>query len=396
MKTNLPTEQARLRPHQVPSAFFAGKVTRLHLLLFAVFIAVAFAGTARAELTATFNSAADIGVTAEGYTASGALNVTLGFAPEVGTSLTVVKNTALPFISGMFNGIPQGSTVNLSFDGKTYPFLANYYGGSGNDFVLQWPYTKVKVWGNNDYGQKTIPSGLNGVVAIAASGYTCMALKRDGTVVVWGANTGTRIESASGLRGVVAIAAGYNHSLALKSNGTVVAWGGFNSYKENTIPTGLSGVVAIAAGENHSMALKSDGTVKAWGLNFYKQTDVPSDLSGVVAIEGGNGHSMALKSDGTVKAWGGATDYGEAEVPSDLSGVVGIAAGYRHSLALKADGTVVNWGWNFQFSPKKKPDDLSEVEAITAGETFSMALKSDGTLVAWGDNNDGQADPPLA
>jgi hypothetical protein len=83
-------------------------------------------------------------------------------------------------------------------------------------------------------------------------------LKSDGTVAAWGGNSAI----PSGLSGVVAIAAGGinspRHSMALKSDGTVMAWGS-NTSGQTTIPTGLIGVVAIAAGGSHSMALKIDG-----------------------------------------------------------------------------------------------------------------------------------------
>ena len=86
--------------------------------------------------------------------------------------------------------------------------------------------------GRNDYGQSTVPGGLNGVVAIAAGN----------SVTVW------------------------------RSNPTARSWLGDKSERFSlvtaTVPGGLNGVVAIAAGNNHSLALKSDGTVVAWGSIF--------------------------------------------------------------------------------------------------------------------------------
>ncbi|MFM7808848.1 MAG: hypothetical protein ACKPEA_13135 [Planctomycetota bacterium] len=42
------------------------------------------------------------------------------------------------------------------------------------------------VWGDNRYGQCTVPSGLLGVTQIAAGYFHTVALKNDGTVVAWG------------------------------------------------------------------------------------------------------------------------------------------------------------------------------------------------------------------
>ena len=54
-----------------------------------------------ATVSAVFNSASDVPVSAAGYIATGnTVSFTLNFAPSVGTELMVVNNTALPFISG--------------------------------------------------------------------------------------------------------------------------------------------------------------------------------------------------------------------------------------------------------------------------------------------------------
>ncbi|MFN7929944.1 MAG: putative Ig domain-containing protein [Blastocatellia bacterium] len=208
------------------------------------------------------------------------------------------------------------------------------------------------------------------VPAIAAAGTHSLALRSDGTVVGWGDNGNGQRTIPSGLSGVVALAAGYHHSLALKSDGTVVGWGR-NFEGQSTIPSGLSGVVAIAGGGAHSLALKSDGTVVAWGVNFFGQSTIPSGLSGVVAIAASFGHSLALKSDGTVVAWG-RTTRGQTTIPSGLSGVTAIAAGNFHSLALMSDGTVVAWGDSTVLATI--PSGLSGVTAIAAGNFHSLAL----------------------
>jgi putative cell wall-binding protein len=229
----------------------------------------------------------------------------------------------------------------------------------------------VAAWGDNTFGESSVPSGLSGVTAIAAGGSHSLALKSDGTVVGWGANANAQLPVPLGLSGVTTIAAGLAHSLALKSDGTVVAWG-YNGYFQSSVPSGLSGVTAIAACGNHSLALKSDGTVVAWGSNTYGESSVPSDLSGVTSIAAGYNLSLALKSDGTVVAWGSNT-YGESSVPSGLSGVTSIAAGGSHSLAVKSDGTVVGWGYNSD-GETSVPLGLSGVTEIAADSLHSLAL----------------------
>jgi alpha-tubulin suppressor-like RCC1 family protein len=251
--------------------------------------------------------------------------------------------------------------------------------------------TEVRAWGNGGFGQTTVPSGLAGVVAVAAGASHSLAIKADATVVAWGQNNYGQTTIPSGLSGVVAVAGGGSHSLALKSDGTVLAWGN-NNYGQTTIPSGLTGVVAVAGGFYHSLALKSDGTVVAWGHNGYGQTVIPSGLTGVVAVAGGFYHSFALKSDGTLVAWG-YNNQDQTTIPSGLTGGVAVAGGEVHSLALKSDGTVVAWGSN-GFGQTTIPSGLGLVVAIAGGLSHSVALKDDGTLVVWGSNSSGQATIP--
>jgi hypothetical protein len=205
----------------------------------------------------------------------------------------------------------------------------------------------VVAWGDNSFGQSTVPRDLNGVVGIAAGAWHSLALKSDGTVVCWGDNGDGESVSPASLKDAISVAAGSEHSLALKSDGTVVAWGNDHA-GQSTVPAGLGGVVAIAAGGAHSLALKSDGTVVGWGANYFGQVTIPPGLNGVIAIAAGGyysygGHSLALKSDGTVVAWGAGSpgksstwECGQATVPTDLRGVIALAAGGESSFAITA------------------------------------------------------------
>ena len=253
------------------------------------------------------------------------------------------------------------------------------------------PAGKVVAWGNNLYGQTTVPVGLSGVVAaIAAGHYHTVALRSDGTVVAWGWNNDGQTNIPGGLSGVTAIAAGGYYTVALRNDGIVLAWGK-NDYGQTSVPADLSGVMAVTAGAGHTVALKSDGTVVAWGLNSDGQTSVPAGLSGVKTIAAGGYHTVALKGDGTVVAWGW-NDHGQTSVPVGLSGVTAVAAGHGHTVALKSNGTVVAWGRNTE-GQTTVPPGLSGVTAIAAGFYHTVSLKNDGLVVAWGagTNNTGLA-----
>ena len=397
-------------------------------------------------VNAVWNSAADVPVTASGYTATGnTVNFTLNFAPATGTDLVVVNNTALDFIAGTFDNLAQGQAVALSYGGTTYRFVANYYSGSGNDLVLVWANSRAFGWGYNYFGQlgdattngappygttAPVPVIATGVlagktaVAGAAGGSHSLTLCSDGTLAAWGANTvgqlgdnttmqrfaPVAVDIAAGVsalhgKTVVAIAAGWQHSLALCADGTAAAWGdnGYGQLGDNTrtdrlapaaVLTNLGTsalygkkVTAIATGAFHSLALCSDGTVAAWGDNRSGQlgdTTTDNRLTPVAVNTAWNLSALYNKN------------------------VVAIAAGGLHSLALCSDGTVAAWGanlfgqlgnnsttWRSQPVAVNRTGGMSalygkNVVALAAGNSHSVALCSDGTLAAWGYNSNGQ------
>lgn len=400
-------------------------------LLVCVWLGLAVVSLA-ATVTAEFTSAATIPVTAASYSATGnSVSLSLSFTPPTGTNLTVIKNTGLAFISGQFSNLAHGQAVDLSYGGKSYRFAANYYGGTGNDLILQWAYQDLTAWGDNTFGEL----GNNSIT--------------NSSVPVLGMRNGVLAGKT-----VVSVATGYRHSLALCSDGTLAAWGdnsygqlGNNSTTNSGVPVLVerSGVLArktvvsVAAGSGYSLVLCSDGTLASWGNNgsgqlgnnstFTINSSVPvlltqtGVLAGktVVSLAAGGAHSLALCSDGTVAAWGGnkngqlgnnsGTNSG-VPVLVDRSGVlaaktvVSVVVGGSHSLALCSDGTVAVWGKNnsgqlgnnssttISYSPVlvNRSGVLAgkTVVSVAAGGDNSLALCSDGTLAAWGSNFYGQ------
>ncbi|MEP2776553.1 MAG: choice-of-anchor D domain-containing protein [Luteolibacter sp.] len=391
-----------------------------------------------AELNATYSSATDVPATAAGYTASGnTVDFILGFAPTMGTNLTVVRNTGQGFIAGEFDNLANGATVNLDYDGAAYPFVAWYYGGDGNDLVLLWPHTGLAGWGQNNSGQlgdnstaqRNAPvtpdlagelAGKTIVQVVRGSSHT-LVLTSEGKVYAWGVNSNGQLgdnsttqrnvpvavnmeEGTSALSGktVASIAAGSVHSLALCTDGTLVAWGrnsngqlGDNSTVQRNVPvavnmeagtSALSGkkVTTIAVGATHSLALCTDGTLAAWGYNYNGQLGDNSTTQRNVPV------AVSVASGTSV-----------------LSGktVTSIAAGFHHSLALCTDGTLAAWGYNYygqlgnsSTGQRNAPVAVNAagalsnktVESIAGGAQHSLALCTDGTAVAWGYNGYGQ------
>lgn|GEM_PF-2794966 len=196
--------------------------------------------------------------------------------------------------------------------------------------ISAWGAGKDKSTAYPNAGQSRIPENLPPVKEIAAGGFHSVVLLEDGRVQAWG--DGFSLVNMPPVTDAVAVAAGDRTCLALRRDGTVVA-GGIEYYSRppsgiqwlyTKVPAGLNGVKAIASGYNHSLALKIDSTVVAWGMNEYGQTNTPAGLSNVVAVAAGWGFSFALKSDGRIVTWGGDTN---AIPPADTFGALSISAG---------------------------------------------------------------------
>ena len=283
--------------------------------------------------------------------------------------------------------------IPVGFDGMRFSQIAS---GSGYSVALKYDGSVV-AWGDNYYGQSTVPSGLNGIVQVAAGEHHVVSLRSDGTVVAWGRKADGITKVPVGLNSVVQISAGGSTTAALKSDGSVVTWGSFYSDDEWPVPAGLSGVVQIAVGSRHLVALKSDGNIVAWGYNAYGQCNVPTSLSGVIQVAAGGYHTVVLKSDGSVIAWG-SNSQGQCNVPDGLNGVVQVAALVGCSVALKSDGTVIAWGSN-RWGECNVPSGLNGVVQVAGGEGMgggynTIVLKSDGSLVTWGNNFNGKCIVP--
>lgn len=377
-------------------------------------------------------------ITSNGYTANGILNPISGAnGLTYGRNLRLINNTSATPIQGSFSNLVQGQTFQITLPGygedpvpSVYSYVVNYFGGTGNDLVLQPKFGSAIAWGTNGSGQlgtnatgdRLTPAQVNAnpsgvlyrkpILAESAGGSHSLALLADGSVVAWGLNlngqlgTNSTIQSlvpvAVAITGVPAtkqvavIAAGTAHSLALCSDGTLYAWGlntngqlGNNATAQSLVPVAINSfgalagqrVTGIAAGASHSLALLSDGTVVAWGLNSNGQLGNNSTTQSLVPVAVNLSAALAGKA------------------------VSSIAAGAAHSLALLTNGTAAAWGQNANGQLGNGSNTQSNVPvavnvagvlsgksvaSIVAGGNHNLALCSDHTLVAWGLNSDGQ------
>ncbi len=386
---------------------------------------------AQAQVAATYNTATDVPVTAASYSATGVVNFTLNFAPPVGTQLMVVNNTGLPFISGTFSNLAQGQSVTLTHNSKNYDFVADYYGGSGNDLVLVWKKNRLVVAGRG--------APQAGVSPPAGQSDTITIMRDVGAA-------GGQLEGKT----ILQVAGSILTTVALCSDGTLLSWGdgfsgalGYGSLNNREQPglvdqTGvLAGkrVVSIGATSNHTVVLCSDGTLASWGANnsvshvgdgttTKRSSPVLVSTSGALAGKtpvalsvGSNGTTIVLCSDGTLVGWGYNNSYellqGDrtartSPVALNITGsplegrtVASFGVGGNGVTVLCTDGTLVSWGAGLYGALGTGSENVTQTptlvnvgpgsalenktaKSLSVGDAEVLVLCTDSTLVSWG------------
>jgi alpha-tubulin suppressor-like RCC1 family protein len=279
---------------------------------------------------------------------------------------------------------PTNSTLvltNVLFNGLFQVTIKNEDGVATNNFdiTVLVPYNGLAEW-EGDFAPIVLAAQTNSV-SISAGYQHFLAAHADGTVQSFGGNDFGQATIPPGLQNVIAVAAGYSHSLALRSDGSVVGWGD-NFSGQISIPAAASLLTAIGAGKEYSLGLRLDGTLLAWGDNTYGQTNLPAISGPVVSMSAGYHHALAILIGGQVVGWGD-NSFGQATPPDGLHDAVAVAAGGLHSLALTRAGTIIAWGDN-TYGQLAVPSSATNIVAVAAGYAHNLALRSDGTVFRWG------------
>ncbi len=366
---------------------------------------------------ATFNTAGEVPVTADGFTATGLTPVlSLGFAPLPGTVLTLVDNTGLLPIAGAFSGLPEGGGVTLLFGATPYLFQVSYQGGDGNDLTLTrvdqlitFPPIANKVPGDPAFDPgATATSGLPvsyeivaGPTVATVSGSTVTLTGTPGLVTVKATQPGNggtiaaappvvrtfAVAAANSAFTAVTASKANDFALGVRADGTLWAWGinpngqlgdATTTTRRTPVQVGTATTWrTVSAGTSHVVATRTDGTLWAWGLNSsgqlgdgtITQRTSPAQIGAATdwANAGaGASHTVAVKAGGTLWAWG-----------LNSSGQVGQGSTLPSTFTAPTQvGTATNW--------------QTAVGALAPGGDSTLALTTDGTLWAWGINSSGQ------
>ena len=163
------------------------------------------------------------------------------------------------------------------------------------------------VWGNEGINDVRVKQKQQGKIAkVAFTADAMIGLSTSGEVLYLGREKNAYSEIPEELAsGVVDIAASGQSCLAIKEDGSVVVWGNANQGERN-IPETLSKVVSVKGGRFHYTAFKEDGQVNSWGRNNFGQTSVPSKATKepVADIFTGYYQNYVVSESGNVTTFG--------------------------------------------------------------------------------------------
>lgn len=360
-------------------------------------------------LTAAFNTPGDVALTVDGFNADAVqIDLSLGFAPSLGQSLTLVSNTGVFPIGGQFANLPQGSYLILSFNGVPYAFRINYQGGDGNDITLTHEVAPQVITFRNVNPKMTTDVPF----ALEASSSSTLPVSYE--VITGPASINGSTLTLTGQAGAVTLKA------TQAGNGQFAA----------AVPVIQSFVVTTTAFRfaktfvsrfgYHALALMADGSAWNWGLNASGQLGnagtvtryTPGILSGTdwADFSAGYAHTLGIKTNGSLWAFGQGVfgQLGNGTTVGQLTPVqigtatnwVNVSAGFYHSAGVRADGTLWTWGsggsgqlGDGTTTQRNAPAQVgieTNWAAVSCGYFHTLALKTDGTLWAWGYNSSGQ------
>ena len=170
---------------------------------------------------------------------------------------------------------------------------------------------RVFLWGNANMVDMSFNKEYEGHiedVALLVDGY--ISLLDNGSVAYTGYSPKSAATSSIPEKvkngGVVQIASTSRSGLAVLESGEVVVWGATNK-GEAKVPELAAAPKKVMGGRYHYSAVLQDGSVVSWGNDRYKQTQVPASLDGAGEVQDiyvGKFQNYAVDSDGDIHVWG--------------------------------------------------------------------------------------------
>ncbi|MBA54451.1 MAG: hypothetical protein CMK89_08355 [Pseudomonadales bacterium] len=259
----------------------------------------------------------------------------------------------------------------------------------------------LECWGQNQYGQLDIPTGLGEIQSLhTGARHSCVTTESG--LHCWGAgeqNSGElyqygQSDVPDNIHQPSQVALGWNHTCVIES-GQVVCWG-FNEFGQLNVPEGIVNPHTLVAGAHHNCVLADSG-VHCWGAGLIDeggypqagQSLVPATVTHPSAIGLGNAHTCALQ-DNDIICWGEGT-WGQLDVP-EINGEIDLfAVGGTHACVVVSD-QVQCWGTN-QSGVLEIPEGLSDINVLQAGNRNVCVFAAE-KLTCWGHNHYGLSEAP--
>lgn len=264
----------------------------------------------------------------------------------------------------------------------------------------------VVAWGDDSYGQSTVPDTISNTVAIANGTHHSLALDNTGVLWGWGRNDNGQLDIPDNLGLIDIIAAGRDFSIvhAISDTGqldelgipifqsTLTMWG--NSAK--TLPPELTDVTKLKCFDNHCAAtvnrrIEVEGTLidQIWLVDWYYVSDTSGEK--IVTVRQPPNVDTTF-DDGNFSVGGTHTLIQQYYNFVDMS-----VDPPESTFSLSIRGFLVsgsNQGQaNNQFIFDQNSATMPNIVTLTAGDTHSIALLSDGTLKCWPSTSPGCAIP---
>ncbi|WP_432561384.1 cell wall-binding repeat-containing protein [Kineococcus sp. SYSU DK003] len=374
-------------------------------------------------------------VVASGADAGGGADA-LAVAPVAALQRQVVLLTAapddpsVPSATWMLNHAPR--TVSMLVVGGersvgTAAFVLQDRRSSSSDqcaegcAVVQWPNPEVPT-------REPRPKDVTDVVQVEAGGGNVLARRADGSVWGWGRGVDGSLWSeqpvaVAGLSGIVDVAVSPTTALALDGAGRVWQFGWVPGTAPGTVVATTPQQVVlpapaldVSAELDQGVAVVRGGAVFTWGADLVA-TPVPG-LTDALEVASSDHQTTVLRVNGSVWAfgWDFTTEPDTSLTPDRPARDLGWRAvrqveGSEHATyAVGIDGTLSAWGWNGlaelgtgtaspvgadgRTDPLFLPRATSGIAQVSAGGSHVVATRTDGPVrVAWGANFTGETDP---
>lgn len=151
---------------------------------------------------------------------------------------------------------------------------------------------QANCWGSDGDGETDIPAGVSFAAMSAGGAHTC-GITSNGDVLCWGDNFYGQSSVPGDLGGgVKAVAAGRTRTCVIVENGTIFCWG------TPTTDFGNVKAKALSAGPDHACAVLTSGSVICQGLdNSTGQLTPPAGMQAAFGVSVGFAHSCAFSGE---------------------------------------------------------------------------------------------------